>query len=184
MAVAAASDDGNLFASLSRAGVDERRIRSLAYFLTIAGQETTTMLLQTVLAVALHRGAWEEVGRSESAAGDVVRDVLAMASSVPTWRREVVADATVGREAYAAGEELVLHLSGLGLAGDHSLAFGHGVHRCLGAGLAEREAQLVLHETARALPCVQPAQNHLQWSHLLSFQHVDRVLARSSGGMP
>ncbi|GAA5165261.1 cytochrome P450 [Ornithinimicrobium tianjinense] len=181
---AAAAEDGNLVAALAEAGVEQRQIRSLAYFLTIAGQETTTMLLQTVLATALHQGAWEAAGRSERAAGEVVRDVLATASSVPTWRREVVADTEVGGRAYAAGEELVLHLSGVGLAGDPGLAFGHGVHRCLGAGLAEREAQLVLHETARALPDLQPAEAELSWSHLLSFQHVDRVLARSPRGMP
>lgn len=172
--------DGNLFAALHAAEVDVRRIRSLGYFLTIAGQETTAMLLRTVLATALRRGVWDEVGRDENTAGDVVRDVLATASSVPTWRRQAVVDTEAAGMPFTAGEELVLRLSG-GHLDDDSLAFGYGVHRCLGAGLAEREARVVLHEAARALPGLTPTGAPQEWWHLMSFQHVERVMVTTHG---
>lgn len=169
--------DGNLFAALHDGGVDQRRIRSLGYFLTIAGQETTAMLIQTVLATALERGQWADAATSSQACEAIVRDVIATCSSVPTWRRRVANDVTVAGKEFAAGEELVLRLSGEALAGDPRLAFGWGVHRCLGAQLATVEAEIVLQETARALPGVELAEP-TQWQHLLSFQCVRSVPVR------
>jgi cytochrome P450 len=174
----------NLFAALHAGGVDRERIRSLGYFLVIAGQETTAMLAQTVLVTALAEGRWAQCGDPDggtAASREVVRRALARASSVPTWRRLVVKDTQVGPERFAAGEHLVLRLSGgaLGEAGDPSLAFGFGVHRCLGAGLAELEAALVLEEAARALPGLMLAAEP-EWEHLLSFQAPRTVPVRSA----
>jgi cytochrome P450 len=174
----------NLFAALHAGGVDRERIRSLGYFLVIAGQETTAMLAQTVLVTALAEGRWAQCGDPDggtAASREVVRRALARASSVPTWRRLVVKDTQVGPERFAAGEHLVLRLSGgaLGEAGDPSLAFGFGVHRCLGAGLAELEAALILEEAARALPGLMLAAEP-EWEHLLSFQAPRTVPVRSA----
>jgi cytochrome P450 len=119
----------------------------------------------------------------------VVAAALAGASSVPTWRRVVAVDTTVGGESFTAGEHLVLRLSGgmLGAAADDSLAFGFGIHRCLGAGLAELEAGVILHECAKALPEVALPDVSLanpgraavpDWGHLLSFQAPRTVRVR------
>ncbi|MGO2051583.1 cytochrome [Glutamicibacter sp. BW80] len=169
------SEEPNLYAALHRSGVPERQIRSLAYFLGIAGQETTAMLIQSTLHAALRDGHWAACADPDTgpaAAQAVVREVLAVASSVPTWRRIAAVDARVGEHEFAAGEELVLRLSGgiLGASGDDSLAFGHGIHRCLGAGLARMEAELVLAETARCLPDLEAAGAAPRFAHLLSFQ--------------
>ncbi|WP_411731446.1 cytochrome P450 [Paeniglutamicibacter sp.] len=171
VAESVARDDGNLYAALHHSGVDPARIRSLGYFLTIAGQETTAMLIQTTLRTALHEGRWAQCTEAESTA-DLVSQVLAQASSVPTWRREVAADTELDGEHFAKGEQLVLMLSGgvLGEEDDDSLAFGFGIHRCLGAGLARMETEVVLSAAARALPGLEPAGEEPDWMHLLSFQ--------------
>jgi len=174
----------NLFAALHAGGVDRERIRSFGYFLVIAGQETTAMLAQTVLVTALAEGRWAQCADpygGTAASREVVRHALAKASSVPTWRRLVVRATQVGSERFTAGEHLVLRLSGgaLGETGDPSLAFGFGVHRCLGAGLAELEAALILEEAARALPGLMLAVEP-EWEHLLSFQAPRTVPARST----
>ena len=168
-------DDGNLYAALHRAGVSEPQIRSLAYFLGIAGQETTSMLIQTALHAALHNHRWEalaQAGTEEAAAQGLVREVLARASSVPTWRRIALKDTRIGDLEFATGEQLVLRLAGgeLGAAGDDSLAFGYGIHRCLGASLARMETELVLSETARCLPLAVADGPPVPFGHLLSFQ--------------
>ncbi|TLP71181.1 cytochrome P450 [Nesterenkonia sphaerica] len=185
----------NLFAALDGAGVERDRIRSLGYFLMIAGQETTAMLAQTALSTALADGRWAEseghwadCADPESGAAAsraVVASVLARASSVPTWRRVVAADTRVGDEAFTAGEHLVLQLSGgqLGETEDASLAFGFGLHRCLGAGLAELEAAVILHECARAMPDLDPV-GVPQWGHLLSFQAPRTVPVRVRPSVP
>ena len=175
VAEALARDDGNLYAALHQAGVDAKRIVSLAYFLGIAGQETTAMLIQSALFCALHDGDWADC--ADPATGDaanarVVQRVLLEASSVPTWRRITQVDTELDGERFAAGDELVLRLSGGQLAesGDDSLVFGFGLHRCLGAGLARMETELVLRTAAAALPHLELAERNPSWSHLLSFQ--------------
>ncbi|WP_334123335.1 cytochrome P450 [Glutamicibacter sp.] len=170
-----ARDDGNLYAALHKAGVDVKRIVSLAYFLGIAGQETTSMLIQSALFSALHDRDWADCGdpaTGESASARVVQRVLLEASSVPTWRRIAQFDTELGDERFAAGDELVLRLSGGPLAesGDDSLVFGYGLHRCLGAALARMETETVLRTAAAILPHLKLAESKPSWSHLLSFQ--------------
>lgn len=176
VAEALSRDDGNLYAALHHAGVDPARIRSLGYFLTIAGQETTAMLIATALRTALHEGRWAPSADPDHSAA-LVGEVLATASSVPTWRRRVAADIELDGEHFAAGEQLVLKLSGgvLGRDGDDSLAFGFGIHRCLGAGLARMETEVVLRTAAGALPGLEPAGAEPDWMHLLSFQAPSTV---------
>ncbi len=172
VAQAVARDDGNLYAALHRGGVDLDRIRSLGYFLTIAGQETTAMLISTALATALREGRWDDCAQ-EYAAAELVGQALARASSVPTWRRIARVDIELDGVHFAAGEQLVLRLSGGALMegrDDDSLAFGFGIHRCLGAALARMETEVVLHTAAGALPGLEPAGAEPEWMHLLSFQ--------------
>ncbi len=183
VADALARDDGNLYAALHQAGVDAKRIVSLAYFLGIAGQETTAMLIQSALFCALHDGDWADCAdpaTGESASSRVVQRVLLEASSVPTWRRITRIETELDGERFSAGDELVLRLSGGQLAesGDDSLVFGFGLHRCLGAGLARMETEVVLRTAAAAWPNLELADRSQPWGHLLSFQSPTAVRVR------
>lgn len=187
--VEARGDDaqpGNLFAALHEAGVDDERIVSLGYFLVIAGQETTRLLISTALTRALADPArWAALGAgadggagadaAEAAAAELVAECLRTSSSVPTWRRLATADVRVGEHEVRAGDELLLHLSGE-QHDDARLAFGFGLHRCLGAGLAELETALVVREVARLLPDARLTGPPATWLRLLSFQAPQHVL--------
>ncbi|XAS66777.1 cytochrome P450 [Micrococcaceae bacterium Sec5.7] len=186
----------NLFKSLAVHGLSTPEICSLGYFLLIAGQETTTQLISTAL-FRLVQGSgvvsWDEAA-AEAGARATVRHVLATESSVPTWRRVAVQDTLLGDELIPAGAEILLELTGNHgssagpnpvqipgssgqLPGDpgerpnaYSLAFGSGIHRCLGAKLAELEAAVVVQETASALPGIRLQDQKPEWIRLLSFQ--------------
>ncbi|WP_157434070.1 cytochrome P450 [Actinoalloteichus sp. GBA129-24] len=56
------------------------------------------------------------------------------------------------------------------------LAFGHGPHFCLGAGLARAEAAVVLETVAAALPRLRRVEEHPPQLRLLSFRAPRRVL--------
>jgi len=172
--VAASRGTASLFGMLDAAGLTPSEICSLGYFLVIAGQETTAQLIGTSFYRALQEpGRWQQLGAGSGAA-PFVRQVLATESSVHTWRRAVSRNTRLGRTELPAGAEILLELSGNhppdtgGTA--YSLAFGHGLHRCLGAKLAELETVLVLEETARALPAVRLTGPEPDWLRLLSFQ--------------
>ena len=146
------TDPGTVFGALAAEGIDTPRLRSLAFFLLIAGQTTTGLLVNTVL----HRALTEPEAWAAAAADSagLVEAALAEDSSVPTWRRTCPAPADLAGETLPAGTELLLELSGRG--GGAGLAFGHGLHRCVGAQLARAESAWIVEETARALPHVRP----------------------------
>ncbi len=174
---AAARATKSLFGVLDAAGLSSAQVCSLGYFLVIAGQETTSQLINTVLFRGLEDDvagtAWAALGEPGAAAAHV-KHVLATESSVHTWRRAVLRDTEVGGTSIPAGAEILLELTGrhavTAKPTAYSMAFGYGLHRCLGAKLAEMETALVLEETARALPDLALAGPSPQWLRLLSFQ--------------
>jgi cytochrome P450 len=182
----------NLFKSLAEHGLSTPEICSLGYFLLIAGQETTTQLISTTLFRLLDGSApvgWK-VAATETGSGAIVRHVLATESSVPTWRRVAAHNTNLGGDLIPAGTEILLELSGnhitspaavesqsvpsesvqRGQSTGHGLVFGSGIHRCLGAKLAELEAAIAVQEAATALPDVHLQEYQPDWIRLLSFQ--------------
>ncbi len=175
--VAAAKGTASLFGVLDAAGLTSAQVCSLGYFLVIAGQETTSLLINTALYRGLELGqgigGWASLADPEAARAHI-KAVLATESSVHTWRRAALHDTELQGTAIPAGAEILLELTGQhpenAAASAFSLAFGYGLHRCLGAKLAELETALVVEETARALPGLTPAGDPPQWLRLLSFQ--------------
>ncbi|WP_045075395.1 cytochrome P450 [Psychromicrobium lacuslunae] len=173
--------DQSLFGLLHATGLSVPEICSLGYFLIIAGQETTSQLISIAFYRALsHPGCWQALADGALSADSFVRQLLATESSVPTWRRVASRDTQLAGSAIPAGAEILLELSGHHLpgAGDngYSLAFGHGLHRCLGAKLAELETVCVLQTTARLLPALRIVSAEPSWTRLLSFQSPDTVM--------
>jgi cytochrome P450 len=189
----------NLFKSLAEHGLSVPEICSLGYFLLIAGQETTTQLISTALfrllegSVALEGSGrdgylnWKDAASPEGSRS-IISHVLATESSVPTWRRVAAQDTQLGEDLVPAGAEILLELSGnLITAGAEipfqpgqeatgkssrapGLVFGSGIHRCLGAKLAELEAAIIVQEAAAALPGITLQDTDPGWIRFLSFQ--------------
>ncbi|MGP9503038.1 cytochrome P450 [Specibacter sp. AOP5-B1-6] len=175
----------SLYGVLLAAGLSTAEVCSLGYFLVIAGQETTSQLINTALyrGIGLGAAGWQELTGADGAVRHV-REVLAAESSVHTWRRSALHATELNGVALPAGAEILLELSGRhgpdAQPTAYSLAFGHGLHRCLGAKLAELETTVVLQETAAGLPDLELAGPEPGWLRLLSFQTPRSVtVARS-----
>lgn len=166
---AAGGDD--LFAVLVELGLSDEEVCAVAYFLLIAGQETTTQLISS----AFRR--W--IGRIVTDPAEAVEDVLRVSSSVPTWRRVTAGPVLVGEVELPADAPVLLGLSGHG--GPADLAFGLGIHRCLGAGLARLEARVALECAAGLLSAVQVVEPEPPMIDLLSFRAPGRLLVTSAG---
>ena len=182
----------NLFKSLAEHGLSTPEMCSLGYFLLIAGQETTTQLISTTLFRLLEGSGpvgWNDAA-SDAGSKSMVRHVLATESSVPTWRRVSAHDTNLDGAPIPAGAEILLELSANhittpagpgsrsfsrqaargGRPAAHGLVFGSGIHRCLGAKLAELEAAVTIQETAAELPLILLREHKPEWIRLLSFQ--------------
>ncbi|MCP8999359.1 cytochrome P450 [Pseudarthrobacter sp. RMG13] len=192
----------NLFKSLAEHGLSTTEICSLGYFLLIAGQETTTQLISTTLFRLLQGSApvgWKDAA-TDAGSRAMVRHVLTTESSVPTWRRVAAHDTDLGGGLISVGTEILLELSGnhitspaalasqpmpseaarRGQSTGYGLVFGSGIHRCLGAKLAELEAAIVVQETATAMPDVHVQDHRPDWIQLLSFQAPRTVTVANS----
>lgn len=166
----------DLFGVLVALGLTDEEVCAVGYFLLIAGQETTTQLISTAFHRLLRRaarGGLEEEKSEPVTSAEVVEEVLRESSSVPTWRRVTSRAAVVGEVRLPAGAPVLLGLSGHG--GPADLAFGVGVHRCLGAGLARLEARVALEEAAGLLSGVQLLEEP-PMIDLLSFRAPKRLL--------
>jgi cytochrome P450 len=194
----------DLFGVLVALGLTDEEVCAVGYFLLIAGQETTTQLISTTFHRTLgetlrraalggaegegaeptptevrRRGAFEPTEVRRRGAFDpaeVVEDVLREASSVPTWRRVTAGPAVVGDVELPGGAPVLLGLSGHG--GPADLAFGVGVHRCLGAGLARMEARVALGCAAGLLSAVRLVEEP-PMIDLLSFRAPKRLMVTS-----
>jgi cytochrome P450 len=144
-------------------------IASILFSLSFAGHETTNYLIGNVMRRLLEdRARWERVVADPGAIPGAVEETLRFDPSVCVWRRVTTRPATVGGVDLPAGAKLFLWLAAAGRdpsvfpepetfdvdrgnARRH-LAFGRGIHFCLGSALGKLEAELAVAELARRWP--------------------------------
>ncbi|MET8948942.1 cytochrome P450 [Streptomyces sp. NPDC004542] len=169
----------DLFGRLVSHGLADDEVCSVAYFLLVAGHETTAMLVSSALRLlAAGRETRDAVAADPAQADRVVEGLLARESSVPTWRRITREATVVGDTVLPAGAPLLLQLTDTGGTGE--LAFGWGVHRCLGARLARMETRVAVQEAA-GMPEVELTEPEPPMIDLLSFRAPRRVRVRRPG---
>ncbi|MEA2227102.1 MAG: hypothetical protein QOF04_732 [Solirubrobacteraceae bacterium] len=141
----------------------------LVYTQLTAGHETTTALLGGGLKdLLLQRARWEELCADRSLIPTAVEEMLRISTPVFAWKRKVKQPATIGGIDVPEGANVLLLLGSANHDGatfddpeqidlhranaSRHLAFGHGIHFCLGAPLARLEAQVVLEELTERVP--------------------------------
>ncbi len=143
-------------------------IVGIVYGLSFAGHETTTNLTTNAVRRLLeHPEAWKALCAEPGLIENAVEEVLRFDTSVIAWRRITTRPVEIGGVAVPEGARLLLSLASAGHdpaafpdpetfdirregVRDH-LAFGKGIHFCLGAPLARIEVRTVLELlTARA----------------------------------
>jgi cytochrome P450 len=149
--------------------ISDHEIASICYSMLFAGHETTTTLISNVLRVLLeHPGQWQQIVEDPKRIPAAVDEVLRYSPSIVAWRRKATRDATVGGVAIPEGAELLLVMGSANRdeekfddpeafdiarpnAREH-LAFGFGIHYCLGNILAKLQAKIAVEEVARRVP--------------------------------
>ncbi len=159
-----ATEDGGLIDGLLAVRDESGRLShdellSLVFLLLMAGSETTASLIGNGLLALMHNPAQLAALRADPARlGDAIEEFLRFDGPVkisPAFRF-TTAEVEVAGTIIPAGETVVLFLSAanrdparferpelldLGRDSGGHLAFGHGVHFCLGAALARIEAE-------------------------------------------
>jgi cytochrome P450 len=149
--------------------ISKEEIAGLIHTQLFAGHETTTSLLGEGLRLLLAQPErWDELRRDPQLIPTAVEEMLRTSTPVFAWKRKTKAPATVCGVDLPEGANLLMLLGSANRDpamfedGEHvdlhrenahnHLAFGHGIHFCLGAPLARLEAQVVLEELIRRVP--------------------------------
>ena len=147
-------------------------ISSILFSLSIAGHETTTALISNTLRRLLeNRNSWDCMVADPSMIPGAVDETLRFDPSVTVWRRITTRPATLGGLNLPEGARLFLWLAAAGRDAsvfpdphhfdplrpnaDAHLAFGKGLHYCIGASLGKLETRIAVQHIARRFPRLQ-----------------------------
>jgi cytochrome P450 len=147
----------------------QEEISSILFSLSFAGHETTNYLIGNVVRRLLEEPArWDAVVADPALIPGAVDETLRYDPAVPVWRRATTRPVTLGGVDVPAGAKLFLWLAAAGrdaaifpeperfdlrrANASKTLAFGQGVHYCLGAALGKLEAQLALEALTHRFP--------------------------------
>jgi cytochrome P450 len=167
---------------------DERlstqELLSTIFQLIVAGHDTTASLIGNGIVALLENPAQLDELRSDPAKlATAVEELLRYDAPVPhSTFRYAVAPVEIGGVTIPAGAQVIICLAAanrddtqyeapeqldLDRAETRHLAFGHGIHHCLGAPLARMEGQIALGSLLRRFPELRlaVAASDLHWGH-------------------
>ncbi len=168
------------------ARLDEAELVANAVLLLFAGHETTTNLIANAT-LALLRNPQElaRLKRHPELAESAVEEFLRYDGPVQALTRIARAELELSGRRIRPGERLILMLTAanrdpaqfrkpdrLDLAREPNrhIAFGYGIHFCLGAPLARLEARIALSRLVERLPGLALAPTRLEWLNSLVFR--------------
>lgn len=177
----------------------ENEIASLVFGLLLAGHETTTNAAGNLfLTLMQNRAEWEKLVADPSLIPGAVEEGLRYAASVVAWRRTAKEDMEICGQQIRKGDRILMGFASASRdesrfedpgrfdicrrnAKDH-LAFGNGIHFCLGAPLARLELKILLEEFTARFPAMRLSPEHANdWTRTIAFRGPDRVLVRPEG---
>jgi cytochrome P450 len=161
--------------------------------LFVAGHETTVNLIGNgTFALLRNRAQMERWQRDPSIAAGAVDELLRYDPPVQFSRRVTTADVEVSGRTIAAGSFVFIVLGSANRDPAHwgsdadaldltrsgaaqHLAFGSGIHHCLGAALARLEGRIALGTLVARFPGMQLAASEPKWNGRLTLRGLDEL---------
>ncbi|MBI1816789.1 MAG: cytochrome P450 [Deltaproteobacteria bacterium] len=157
----------------------EDELFATCVLLLIAGHETTTNLIGNgMLALLRHPDQSTRLRSDPSLIRSAIEELLRYESPVQLTSRVAKVDLEIGGKPVRTGQEVCLVLGAanrdpaqfadpdrldLARVDNHHLAFGLGLHFCLGAPLARLEGQIAVASLLRRLPELRLASDAVEW---------------------
>ena len=173
-------------------------IASILFSLSFAGHETTNNLIgNTVRRLLEDRSRWERLLAEPGLIGGAVDEVLRFDPSVVVWRRLTTRPTVLGGIEIPAGAKLFLWLFATGRDAAvfpdpdvfdperrnarRTLAFGRGIHFCVGSVLGRLEATVAIEELQRRFPTLEAvAGREVPYHANISFRGPQHLWVRSA----
>jgi cytochrome P450 len=174
-------------------GLNREELFTNCVLLLSAGHETTTNLIgNAMLALLGNRDQWELLVREPELIESAVEEALRYDCPVQWTSRLAGEPIEIRGQSISPGE---IVLGALGAANrdperfpdpdrldirrsdNRHLAFGSGIHYCLGAALARVEATIAIQELATRFPALRLARHRIRWLKGLTFRGVKALPA-------
>ncbi|MGX4202144.1 MULTISPECIES: cytochrome P450 [Bacillus] len=140
--------------------ISEKELIPFCNLLLVAGNETTTNLLtNAVFSILENEGVYDELRNDLSLIPSMVEESLRYRSPAQVLRRKVIRDTEIGGQQLRKGETVIVWIGSanrdenkfkdastfdIHRKPNPHIAFGHGIHFCLGAPLARMEANIAM----------------------------------------
>jgi len=186
------------------ADISDDEIAGVNYSSLFAGHETTTTLMSNgMVALLTHRDAWDGIIADRSRIPAAVEECLRHSPSIVAWRRLATKDVEIAGTTIPAGATILV-LIGAANRDERAfvdpdvfdihrkdvrghLAFGYGIHACVGQQLAKLEFNVALEEFTRRMPSLRLVEGRKrEFIPNISFrvpQSVDVEWDPRSGGL-
>jgi cytochrome P450 len=164
--------------------LNEQELLSTIFQLIVAGHDTTTTFIgNAVVALLDDPDQFDLLQREPDRIPSAMEELLRFDAPVPhSTFRYAVESVDVGGQTIPAGAQVIVSLAAanrdphrfaepsrldLQRTGARHVAFGHGIHHCLGAPLARLEGELALRSLIRRFPTLRLGcpRAELQWGH-------------------
>jgi cytochrome P450/GNAT superfamily N-acetyltransferase len=156
--------------------------------LLAAGHGTTTSLIGNgLLALLQHPDQMGRLREDPGLISSAVTELLRYVSPVQGMVRNAADDITIGNKRIAGGDFVFLALAAANRDPEHfqdpekleiareegkQIAFGHGMHHCIGAALARIEAEVVFATLLARFPTIELATDALDWEGNIVFRRL------------
>lgn len=180
-----------LLAAEQRGEISHVEILGFCFLLIIAGNETTTKLIgNMVCELDRHPRECERLLRDPTLVPNAVEEVLRYASSTHMMARTLTSDVELHGRRMEKGRKVAIILASanrderrwptpdvfdVGRDTSEHLAFGFGVHHCIGAALARLEGRIALAELLAHMPDFRVERDGLERAHsgnVVGYTHV------------
>ncbi|MGH7803006.1 MAG: cytochrome P450, partial [Candidatus Binatia bacterium] len=168
--------------------LSDEELVTICALLFVAGHETTKSLIaSTVLALLRSPSERALLAERPDLAPGVVQEVLRYESPVQMTARRAVSEIRIGGRDIGAGDVVVLLLGAANRDPSHyddpdrldvrrdgrpPLAFGGGIHFCLGAALAKAETEIAVNALLRRLLAMELATERIAWRPTATLRGV------------
>ncbi len=172
----------------------EEELWANAMLLLFAGHETTTGLIGNgLLALLRHPDQLDLLRREPALMESGVEELLRFDGPVHRIGRVAKDDLSIGGSPIPAGQPVILGLAAANRdpaqfpdpdrldvrrAENRHLAFGHGIHFCLGAALARLEGQIAIGAVLRRYPDVRLTGERLAWRRISTLRGLQALPVR------
>ena len=176
----------------------EDELVSMCVLLFFAGFETTEGLIGNgLLALMDHPDQMQQLHSDPALIDTAVEEFLRYDNSIQRQSRVAREDFLIGDKQIKKGDYVAIMIGAanrdpeqfpepdsLEIIRDPNrhVAFGHGIHSCLGRPLARLEGQIAISAIVQRFPEMRRLTQNLEWEHLLAIRKLKTLLVSIEGG--